>query len=742
MVVGPLSAVRRVRPERAALAQLPRALLRRCAADFLAERARWALWTPVGFGVGVALYFGLWREPDTVAIVGLGAAAAGAIALRARLTSERLRFALALAAAAAAGVAYASVNTERAAAPVLPRRIGPVDISGEVDTVQTHGRNLRVVMRSLVSPRLAGSRIPAGARITIRGAGADLKPGDWIRLRATLMPPPGPAAPESYDFGRAAYFDRIGAVGFAYGKPARIAPLMQHGLWRRMHLAVALLRWRMTRRIEAALPGSVGGVASALITGDRGLISEDDEAALRDAGLAHVLAIAGLHMALVGLGLFWILRAALAAIPPIALAFPIKKWAAAAALLGAGFYLVISGGATPATRAFIMLATMLTAILFDRPALSMRSVALAATIILLLRPESLIEPGFQMSFSAVVSLVAVAEWEQARRARHHGSGPQRFAEIRRYLRGIAITSFVGSVATAPFAAYHFDRATHYAVLGNLLAMPIMGFVTMPAAALSVIAMPFGLEAWPLKMVGWGVAVMLSVGRFVSGLPGAISTVSALPVGAVAALSLGGLWIGLWRRSWRWFGLAPIAGGLFAAMLVRGPDLLVARDASTVAIRGGDGVLRLLRPARDAYSATEWLKRDGDSRAPDAAVATSADGVRCDGYGCIARAPDGSLIAAPARIEALAEDCARAAILVSAAPVGRACRGPKLVIDRFDVARAGGYAIWFGPTLRVETVEGERGLRPWSQRPRAPLRRSQYRRMRPTSLPWTRTRSAP
>jgi competence protein ComEC len=178
------------------------------------------------------------------------------------------------------------------------------------------------------------------------------------------------------------------------------------------------------------------------------------------------------------------------------------------------------------------------------------------------------------------------------------------------------------------------------------------------------------------------------------------------------------------------------------MLVRGPDLLVARDASTVAIRGGDGVLRLLRPARDAYSAAEWLKRDGDSRAPDAAVATSADGVRCDGYGCIARAPDGSLIAAPARIEALAEDCARAAILVSAAPVGRACRGPKLVIDRFDVARAGGYAIWFGPTLRVETVEGERGLRPWSQRPRAPLRRAQYRRMRPTSLPWTRTRSAP
>lgn len=742
MVVGPLSAIRRVRPERVDLARLPGAILRSCAADFLAERTRRALWTPVAFGVGVALYFGLSREPSSVALVGLGAAVAGCIALRARLTGEWLRFALALAAAAMAGLVYAGVHTERVAAPVLQRKVGPIDVSGEVDWVQTHGRNLRVVMRSLVSPHLENSRIPARARITIRGADADLKPGDWICLSATLMPPPGPAAPESYDFGRAAYFERIGAVGFAYGQPTRIAPLRQAGIWRRMRLAVALLRWRMTKRIEAALPGSVGGVASALITGDRGLISEDDEAALRDAGLAHVLAIAGLHMALVGLGLFWTLRAALAAVPPIALLFPIKKWAAAAALLGAGFYLIISGGATPATRAFIMLATMLTAILFDRPALSMRSVALAATIILLSRPESLIEPGFQMSFSAVVSLVAVAEWEQARRARGHGDGLRRFAEVRRYLRGVAVTSFVGSVATAPFAAYHFDRATHYAVLGNLLAMPIMGFVTMPAAALSVIAMPFGLESWPLKMVGWGVAVMLSVGRFVSGLPGAISAVSALPVGSVAALSLGGLWIGLWRRSWRWFGLAPIAGGLVAAMFARGPDLLVARDAATVAVRGGDGVLRLLRPARDRYSAAEWLKRDGDDHMPDAAIATHADGVGCDGYGCVARAPDGSLIAAPLRIEALAEDCARAAIVVSATPIGRDCRGPKLVIDRFDVARSGGYAVWFGPALRVETVEGERGQRPWSLQPRGPGQRSQYRRMSPTSLPWTRTRSAP
>ncbi len=195
---------------------------------------------------------------------------------------------------------------------------------------------------------------------------------------------------------------------------------------------MARLRWRMTERIRAVLPGSTGGIAAALITGERGSISDEDEAALRDAGLAHVLAIAGLHMALVGLGLFWIVRALLAAIPAIALTQPIKKWAAVAALAGATFYLIISGAATPATRAYVMLSAMLLAVLFDRPALSMRSVALAATISsLLLRPESITEPGFQMSFAAVVGLVAVAEWEQKRAAAAQREGPRRFASIRR-----------------------------------------------------------------------------------------------------------------------------------------------------------------------------------------------------------------------------------------------------------------------------------------------------------------------
>ena len=682
----------------------------------LAERERWALWLPVALGAGVGVYFALPFEPSLALAVGLGTAGLLVAAAAALSPETALRASFSILAALLIGFSAAKIRTDHVGAAVLAHRAGPVALTGQVEEAQSHGKGTRVLLALSSVDRMAAARMPRRVRVSIRSGADRLSPGDWIGLKAVLLPPPAPTVPGAYDFGRTAFFEGIGAVGYAYGKPHAVAPARAPTLGERLHLAVEQLRWRMTTRIRTVLPGSTGGIAAALITGDRGGISQDDEAALRDAGLAHVLAIAGLHMALVGLGLFWAVRAGLALFPAIALTQPIKKWAALAALGGAGFYLVISGGAAATTRAYIMLAMMLIAILFDRPALSMRSVALAATVILLFAPESLIAPGFQMSFAAVVGLVAVAEWEQARAAQAAEYSMLPFAGLRRYLRGIALTSFVGSVATMPFAAFHFDRATHYAVLGNLGAMPIMGFVTMPAAAVAVILMPFGLDAWPLHVMGWGIDAMLAVGRWVSHLPGAVSVVSAWPVAAVVVTSLGGLWVALWRGSWRWLGLAPMAVGIALAMASRPPDILVARDGGTVAVRNAAGALVLLRPASDKYSAADWLKRDGDARAPDGAIATRSDGVRCDATSCIAHGANGMTIAAPMRPDALAEDCATADIVVSAAPTRHACSGPKLVIDRFDVARDGATAVWLGSTITVETVREARGERPWSQPP--------------------------
>jgi competence protein ComEC len=729
-VVALLAPIRRLPPARAAWATA-------LAGAALAERDRWPLWLPVGVGTGIAVYFALPFEP-TLLWAGLAALTTVAAVFGVSGTQHAaLRVILAAMAAVAFGFALAKIRTELVAAPVLAHKAGPLGLDGRIESAELHGKGIRFVLGDIRTKRLTPEETPARIRISVRADTPLPPPGSWVHVTAVLMPPPAPAAPGAYDFGRSAYYLRLGAVGYAFGRPKPVSTLAAPTLTDRWHLFVETLRTRMTARIHQVLPGSTGGIASALITGDRAAISDADEQALRDAGLAHVLAIAGLHMALVGLGLFWVVRAVLAAFPAIALNYPIKKWAAIAALLAAAFYLMISGATSASTRAFVMLATSLLAILLDRPALSMRALALAATVILLLGPESLIEPGFQMSFAAVVGLIAVAEWEQSR-PRDEDYVPRRFATVRRYLRGIATTSLVGSIATVPYAIYHFDRATHYAVLGNLLAMPVMGFVAMPAAALSVALMPFGLDEGPLRVLGWGIEFMLAIGRWVSSLSGAVTVMPAWPVSALILVSLGGLWIGLWRKRWRWLGLLPMLVGIAAAYLTPQPDLLIARDGITAAIRAPDGTLKLFREARDAYSADEWLKRDGDTRQAPDAIATPADGVRCDALGCIARTQSGLLIADIARPDALAEDCAVAAIVLSAVPTRHRCTGPRLVIDTFDVAHAGGYAVWLGPQLKTETVEQARGQRPWSMPPPRP----QYRRIRPTSLPWMRTRSAP
>ena len=679
------------------------------------ERSRWSLWLPVALGVGVGTYFSLPFEPS-VGTAYASAIAAGIFGFMASKSNRSWARAIAaLACAALIGFTTAKLREEIVAARVLVERVGPIPVEGRVDYAQSHGKGIRVILSEVRSPRFDEGSTPGRVRISFRSGANGLRPGDFIHATAVLMPPSGPAAPDAYDFARTAFFQRIGAVGYAYGRPVVVERVPTSPLLTPIEERIARLRFRMTERIHEILPGSTGAIAAALITGDRGGISDQDESSLRDAGLAHVLAIAGLHMALVGLGIFWLARAVLALFPSLALRFPIKKWAACAALGAAGFYLVISGAGAPSIRAFTMLAMMLLAVLVDRPALSMRAVALAAAIILLVEPESLVEPGFQMSFSAVVGLIAVAEWERGRRASSLASGNALFAGLRRYARGIATTSLVGSIATMPFAIFHFDRATHYAVLGNLLAMPVMGFVTMPAAALSVAAMPFGLDAWPLRLTGLGISLMLALGHWVSTLPGSVSVVAAWPIEALVLISLGGLWCAIWRNSWRWFGLIPMVLGTIMAFTTRPPDLLIAADGRTLAVRGADGVLEMVGFARDTYSANEWLKRDGDERTADEAVASPADGTRCDALGCRVRAPHGLAIAKVLRADALNEDCARSDVLVSAFPLDQSCLGPRLVLDLRRIQAGGGYAVWFDP-LTVRSVREARGERPWSTPP--------------------------
>jgi competence protein ComEC len=657
-----------------------------------AQRDRWPLWLPVGLGAGSGLYFALPVEPS---------AALGMAALVAGLTAAALAIAgwqrppLALVAAVLLGLGLAKAREMAAATPVLDSPL-ITHLTGRIDSIEPRARGVRLVLSDVRSGALGDA--PRRVRVAVQAGGEQLHAGERVSLTASLAPPPAPVEPGAADYGRAAFFQSIGAAGFAFGRAHAVPGLHDAGLTRRLVLGIENLRARMTVRIHRTLPGSTGAIAAALITGERGGISDEDETALRDAGLAHVLAIAGLHMALVGGGLFWVVRALLAAFPSLALHYPIKKWAAAAALAASLFYLVISGAAAPAVRAFVMMAAALTAVLLDRPALTMRSVALAAVVLLVWRPEAITEPGFQMSFAAVAALVAVAEWSAAR-----PRGARR--AFRRYMHGIILTSLVGSLATLPFALFHFGRATHYAVLGNLIAMPVMGLWVMPAAALSVLLMPLGLDGPALSLLGHGIKVMLAVGGWVAGLPGAVSLAPAMPLSALLAIAGGGLWLVIWRGRRRWLGLAGLAAGTVLAMTAPRPDMLVAGDGQTVAIRGVDGLLHFPTAPKDRFAAREWLRRDGDARTLE--EATGMSGMRCDGVGCVVRRH--GIIALSQRPEALAEDCAQARILVTALPV--ACDGPALVMDGAAAQRGEGWQIGVTP-LSAVSVRQSRGQRPW------------------------------
>jgi competence protein ComEC len=280
------------------------------------------------------------------------------------------------------------------------------------------------------------------------------------------------------------------------------------------------------------------------------------------------------------------------------------------------------------------------------------------------------------------------------------------------MHGIVMTSLVGSLATLPYAMFHFDRATHYAVLGNLIAMPVMGFWVMPAAALSVVLMPLGLESWALHLLGQGISLMLAMGRWVSGLPGAVSLAPAMPMSALLLISMGGLWLTIWRTGWRWFGLAPLLLGAGLTYFAPLPDMLVASDAMTIAIRGPDGRLHFVRKPLDKYAARDWLRRDGDGRDLSNAVGDEAVGIpglECDGLGCVVT--DKMLIAMSLRPEALEEDCARARIVISAAQASN-CKGPAVVIDQKAAEEGEGWRVTLSAQPSAVSVRTIRGERPW------------------------------
>jgi competence protein ComEC len=686
----------------------------------LTERARWPLWLPVCLGLGIAFYFDLDFEPALAIGPSLLALAA---ALVVATRSRPIVFALAAGLfAGVLGFAAAQLATWASTAPVLDKRLGPVMVEGRVIEVDLLPEGRRIVAEPRSIGRLAAEALPQRIRVRMTRGGDPLAPGEWFRVRAILMPPPAPAMPGAYDFQRQAWFDRLGAVGFAVGPAQHLEPPPgdRPSGWR---IAVAQLRHAMTERIVAVLPGGVGGVAAALITGEMGPIPAEVNQAFRDSGLAHLLSISGIHMTLVAGIAFVALRAGFALIPFLALRFPIKKWSAALALVLVGAYTLLAGSPVPAQRSFFMIALVLVAVMVDRLHISVRTVAWAAVVVMVWTPIGVMGPSFQMSFGAVIALIAFYEANRRRMASWQ-EGRGLAGQIGLYFVGIALTTVVATIATTPFAVYHFNRFALYALPANAAAVPLTGFWVMPWAMVACLLMPFGLESWGLVPMGWGVQAIIAIAEGVSAWPGAVYLIPSMTGWGLLLVALGGLWLCIWRGGWRHWGTVPICLGLATSGLSRPPDVIVSGDARLIAVRGKGGEYLLSSDKGGRIAEETWTRRAATERGetwPDRGA--SSDGaLSCDPLGCVYHG-NGRTVALIRRGEAIAEDCAGADLVISPVPVRAPCREAARVVDRIDVWRSGAHAVWLSPAeIMVKSVDGGRGERPWVPRhPAAPER---------------------
>lgn len=668
-----------------------------------AERDQLPLWLPVAFGAGAAAWFAL---PSQGAWIGwLAAMASLVLAAFVFPVGGRAKRVLWVAGLCGAlGLGGAWWRADRVAAPVLVRP-EMAEVTGTVGDVEWQIAKDRY--RVMLTPR-EGSGLPPKVRVSIARAAAppDLKTGDVLHLRARLVAPPGASVPGGYDFRRTAWFMGLGATGKAMGPVTRAAEGPSEGA----------LRARLSAHIRQAVPGSAGGIAAALAVGDRGGIAAEDDEAMRNAGLTHLLSVSGLHITAVVAATMFIVLRLLALSPWLALRFPLVAIAAGAGALAAIGYTLLTGAEVPTVRSCVAAVLVVIGIMLGRQAFTLRLVATGALIVLVLWPESVVGPSFQLSFAAIASIVAFHDWGPAKRffAPHDEGWVMRAG---RSLMSLLATGMVVEVALAPIALYHFHKQGLYGAFANIVAIPLTTFVTMPLEALALLFDGVGLGVPFWWLTARSLDLLLWIAHATANTPGAVATLAAVPVGAFVLMILGGLWLMLWTTRVRIAGLVPFAAGALWALLTPPPDLLVTGDGMHLAVRGDDGTLATLRPRAGDYVRSVMAERFGELGELDDLDALpgaecSLDVCRIDlkrggrSWRIVATRTRYLLPYAPFKAE-----CAAADIVVSDRRLPDWCTPRWLKADRAMLAKTGGLAFTLSRPS-VETVADPDDGHPW------------------------------
>ena len=687
---------------------------------------------PVFLGSGVLIYFTIPQEPSLIALllsilVLMFFSHKSAFLNKVRYTTNILLLIF-------AGILVGKVTTLSGATPQLERQVTG-QVTGIVLGVDQSRRGAaRYLVKPFILEGVVETKLPKRLRISAAAKHNNFSPGETITGLARLQPISGPVYPGGYDFSFFAWHEGMGGSGFFMGKPHKgstngLLDLREQGL-----VLINKMRIAVERRILDAMPGVSGKIAIALVTGNKTHIPNDIQESLRKTGLAHILAISGLHMALVTLTVIWCVRYSLSSIPQLPLYYPVKKWAVIAGFISATVYLMLSGAGIATQRAWIMISVMLMAILMDRRAITMRSVAISATLILLINPQSLFSPGFQMSFAAVTALVAGYEALNNRRQsqlenKFIPAHQNRFITMVRglvgYFAGIATTSLIAGTATAFIAAWHFHQVAPLGLLANLIAMPVVSIVIMPFALFSILLMPYGLEFLPLSLVSTGIEWVVEISRWVENLSPRGDT-GLLPVSAMFLFSIFLICICVLKTRLRFLAVLPLALIVFVLEKPRMPDVIVAENGRAIAIRTEENQLGLLFPGSSRFVQDIWLK----AWSGGTSVNLNLNKEQCNRERCIVVLPSSRIMHIVYNPDHIQSSCGRADLLI--APrlwwVNCKTRKPELVLARYDFERFGTHALYISqvnPNAKSERAKLiseiliETGLpearRPWQRR---------------------------
>ncbi len=547
--------------------------------------------------------------------------------------------------------------------------------------------------------------------------------GALVQVRARLVPPAPPMLPGAYDFARAAWFSGLAATGTALAPLKVLAPGQEGGV-------IAPLQRRLSAHVRANLDGTPGAIAAAFASGDRGAIAPADEDAMRDAGLTHLLSISGLHVSAVIAAAYVMALRLLALFPWLALRMRLPIVAAAAGALAGIGYTVLTGAEVPTIRSCIGAVLVLLALVLGREPLSLRMVAVAAALVLVFWPEALIGPSFQMSFGAVIAIVAL-----------HGAEPVRawfapreepwWAAGLRHMGSLLLTGFVIELALMPIGLFHFHRAGIYGAFANVLAIPLTTLASMPLIALALLADMAGAGAPLWWLAGKSLEALLALAHWTAAMPGAVTTLPTMGRGAFALFLGGGLWLALWTGPVRLWGLVPASLGTFLLAMAQPPDVLVSGDGRHVGIVGDNGDLYLLRESRSDYvrdNLTELSGMNGMLRLFEA-----WPGARCNRDLCILPVRRGTrdwtllitrgrdLIERPALIAA----CRNADIVIADRRLPYWCAPRWIKVDRRSLASSGGLAIDL-ERQQIDSVAAGQGAHGWWR----PAQNRQNRRSAP------------